>query len=155
MKPHGRLVGREIDGRFRLLSLLGYGGLGEVYEAEDLHSGRRVAVKTLLPAFQRVRGGVLRLERGAPAGGLIDHPNIVDVMAMGALDNNALYLIMELVRGVDVAALLDQGSIHPRRALVIARQTLTGLGHVHDRGLVHRDLKPENLMVTRAGQPGA
>ena len=151
----GHLVGSEITDRYRMLALLGAGGLGEVYEAEDLTTGQRVAIKTLLPSVRQHPEAVRRFEREARAGELADHPNIVAVTSMGLLDDGSLYLVMELIRGANVATLLEPGPLHPRRALVITRQTLTGLAHAHARGLVHRDLKPENLMVTRAGQPGA
>src|SRR5687768_16136698 len=118
-----RLVGR-VDGPLRFDRLLGRGGIGEVYEATDLTTGARVAVKTLLPAFRTVTEAVRRLEREAKAGGLLNHPNIVDVSAFGMLGDGTPYLVMELVHGVDLATLLQPGPLDPRRALAIAGQTL-------------------------------
>lgn len=143
----GRFAGRT-EGTLRFDRLLGSGGIGEVYEATELATGARVAVKTLLPAFRDVAEAVGRIEREAKAGGLLDHPNIVDVTAFGLLSDGTPYLVMELVRGIDLGSLLDQGPIEPRRALAIAHQTLDGLGHAHALGVMHRDLKPENLMIT-------
>jgi serine/threonine protein kinase len=151
----GHLLERVVADRYLMVALVGRGGHGEVYEAEDLTTGQRVAIKALLPSVRQVPEAVRRFEREARAGELTTHPNIVDVLAVGAFDDGSLYLVMELIRGANVATLLEAGPLHPRRALVIARQTLTGLAHAHARGLVHRDLKPENLMVTRAGRPGA
>jgi serine/threonine protein kinase len=151
----GHLVGHVIADRYRAVAVLGRGGHGEVYEAEELATGARVAIKTLLPSVRQVPEAVRRFEREARAGELTTHPNIVDVIDVGALDDGSLYLVMELVRGANLATLIEGGPLHPRRALVITRQALTGLAHAHGRGLVHRDLKPENLMVTRAGRPGA
>jgi eukaryotic-like serine/threonine-protein kinase len=151
----GHLLGAVVADRYRMVAVLGRGGHGEVYEAEDLQGGPRVAIKTLLPSVRQVPEAVRRFEREARAGELTTHPNIVDVIAVGALDDGSLYLVMELIRGANIATLLEGGPLHPRRALVITRQALTGLAHAHARGLVHRDLKPENLMITRAGRPGA
>ena len=141
-----RFVGRT-DAGLRFDRLLGSGGIGEVYEAVDLARGTHVAVKVLLPAFRQVAEAVGRLEREAKAGGLLDHPNIVDVTAFGLLGDGTPYLVMELVHGIDVATLLEQGALERRRALAIARQTLSGLAHAHALGVLHRDLKPENLMI--------
>jgi len=147
----GRRVGLVVQDRYRLVAVRGHGGVGEVYEADDLRTGRKVAVKTMLPWAQRSPEVVRRFEREARAGNALDHPNIVDVSDMGNLDDGSLFLVMELVRGVDVADLLEHGQLAPRRALAIARQTLTGLAYAHGRGFVHRDLKPANLMIVRAG----
>jgi len=149
----GRLVGTS-DGPLRFDRLLGRGGIGEVYEATELGTARRVAVKTLLPAFRNVNEAVRRMEREAKAGGLIDHPNIADVIGFGILSDGTPYLVMELIEGVDLAALLGDGALEPRRALGILRQALEGVGHAHALGILHRDLKPENIMVAR-GPDGA
>lgn len=142
----GRLVG-SIDSGLRFERLIGAGGIGEVYEATRLDANARVAVKTLLPALRNVHEAVRRIEREARAGGLLDHPNIVDILAYGLLGDGTPYLVMELVDGVDLGSVIEQGPLHPRRALAIARQTLDGLAHAHAYGVLHRDLKPENLML--------
>ena len=147
------LVG-QVLGRYRLVELLGVGGMGSVYRAEELGTGRAAAVKTLLPELVDYPEIRRRFEREGETAGFLQHPNIVEVYEMGQSDDGRLYLAMELVRGESVADLLEEGPLHPRRALVIARQTLLGLGHAHQLGLVHRDLKPDNIMVERAGQPG-
>lgn len=150
LHPVSRLIGTVAQSRYRIERLLGTGGIGEVYEAADLVRGSRVAIKTLLPAFRQVSEAVRRFEREAKAGGLLDHPNIVEVSAFGLLDDGTPYLVMELVRGIDLAAVLRDGPIALARALAIARQTLDGLGHAHAHGVLHRDLKPANLMITTA-----
>ncbi len=141
----GRLSGR-VEGPLRFGELLGSGGLGEVY-ATELTTNRRVAVKALLPAFRNVTEAVRRIEREAKAGGLLDHPNIVDITAFGLLLDGTPYLVMELIDGLDLATLLEQGPIEPRRSLSIIAQTL--LAHAHALGVLHRDLKPENIMIAR------
>lgn len=147
----GRLVG-SVDGGLRFERLIGAGGIGEVYEATHLEANARVAVKTLLPRLRDTREAVRRIEREARAGGLLDHPNVVDIQAYGLLGDGTPYLMMELVDGVDLGSVIAEGPVHPRRALAIARQTLEGLAHAHAYGVVHRDLKPENLMLTATPQ---
>jgi serine/threonine-protein kinase len=146
-EARGRLTEAVLDGRYRLGRLLGTGGIGEVYAAVDIADGRGVAVKVLLPAFRDVSLAVKRFEREAKAGGLLDHPNVVDIYAFGRLADGTHYMVMEHVDGSDVATLLERGPLAPPFAFSIARQTLAGLAHAHALGVLHRDLKPENLMV--------
>ena len=148
------LIGQVLGGRYRLRSVVGVGGMGAVYAADDVTTGRPVAIKTLLPELDNASEIRRRFEREAATSGFLQHPNIVEVYEMSAAGDGTLYLAMELVRGTSVAGLLADGAIHPRRVLVIARQTLLGLGYAHQHGLVHRDLKPENIMVARRGDPG-
>jgi len=158
-KPHGDgssgdlPSGTVVSGRYRILSLLGIGGTGAVYEAVHLPTGQAVAVKTLLPDIPKADEIVARFRREAMATNLLDHPNIVEMLDLGQQDGR-LFMAMELVRGVSLRKALDAGPLGVRRSLVIARQILEGLGHAHAQGLVHRDLKPENVMLTSAGEPG-
>ena len=147
-------VGRTVGGRYRLGILLGRGGVGAVYEAEHLQTGGTVAVKVLLPGLPDAVRVAERFRREARVGTLLDHPNIVELLDLVAEDDT-LYLVMERVRGRSVAAVLEDGTIVPRRALVIARQVLDALAHAHDRGLIHRDIKADNIMLAAAGTPEA
>jgi len=149
------LVGRMVTGCYRIQSLIGRGAMGAVYEAEHVTTGKRVAVKVLLPEVKQTREGAGRFEREARAASFLSHPHVVEVFALDTLEGGTLALVMELVRGVSVRELIDAGAIAARRALVIARQTLEGLRHAHAHGVIHRDLKPENIMVSRAGEPGS
>ncbi len=149
------LVGRMVTGCYRILSVIGRGAMGAVYEAEHVSSGKRVAVKAMLPEMKQTREGAGRFEREARAASFLSHPHIVEVFALDTLDHDTQVLVMELVRGVSVRDLIDAGPIAARRALVIARQTLQGLRHAHTHGVIHRDLKPDNIMVSRAGEPGS
>src|SRR5436853_996949 len=110
----GALAG-TVHGRFRFDARLGGGGLGEVYAATDSTTGERVAVKTVLPGA-RDGDTTRRLEREGIAGGRLDHPNIVEVLALDYLVDGTPFLVMELVAGTTVAALLRDGPLPPRRA---------------------------------------
>jgi serine/threonine-protein kinase len=151
---HALAAGSVVAGRYRLETLLGAGGVGAVYEATHLPTGRRVAVKTLLPDLPQAAEIVARFRREALATNLLDHPNIVEMLDLGH-EAGHVFMAMELVRGVSLRKALDPGALRVRRSLVIARQILEALVHAHAQGLVHRDLKPENVMLTTAGEPGS
>jgi eukaryotic-like serine/threonine-protein kinase len=147
------VIGTLLDGRYRLEEKLGQGGIGVVYRAVHVRTGRTVAVKVLLPEWAQAGGMAARFEREARAAGFLKHPNIVEVIALGRVENGGpLYLVMELVTGVSVGDALEDGVFAPPRALAIARQALHGIGFAHQHGFIHRDLKPDNLML--AGPPG-
>lgn len=148
------VIGTLLDGRYRLEEKLGQGGIGAVYRALHVRTGRTVAVKVLLPEWAQAGGMAARFEREARAAGFLKHDNIVEVIALGRVEGGPLYLVMELVSGVSVGdALADgDGAFAPARALAIARQALQGVGFAHQHGFIHRDLKPDNLMLV--GPPG-
>ena len=148
------LTGRTLSGRYRICGLLAHGGMGAIYEAEHLTTGRRYAIKALLDQAASSDEIVRRFEREAMATQRLAHPNLVQVLDVGAVEDATLYLVMELVAGPTLREVLASGPLAARRSLVIARQILEGIGHAHTVGLVHRDLKPENVMLARAGMPG-
>jgi serine/threonine-protein kinase len=150
------VVGTVLDGRFRLDAQLGQGGIGVVYRAQHVRSGRVLAIKVLLPEWAQAGDMAARFEREARAAGFLKHPNIVEVIALGCVPDGPLYLVMELVEGESVGDALADGNFAPARALAVARQALEGLGFAHQHGFIHRDLKPDNLMlVGRAAEhPG-
>lgn len=147
------ITGRVLAGRYRLHSVLGRGGVGEVYEAEQVQTGARLAVKKLLPGLADAARLAERFRREARAARLLDHPNIVEVVDLVS-EQDSLYIVMELVSGRSVASLVEHGEIAPRRALVIARQVLEALAHAHARGVIHRDVKPDHIMLVKLGEPG-
>ncbi len=149
------LAGRLVAERFRIDRCLAMGGMGAVYQGVDTRDGRAVAIKTLLPEWSENQEMRQRLEREARAGSFLCHPNIVNTIALGRVEDGPLALVMELVRGESVGQILDRGPLDARRALVLVRQTLQALAFAHAAGLVHRDLKPDNLMVVQAGRPEA
>jgi len=137
-----------IDGRYRLLRLIGIGGMGAVYEAEHVAIGRRVAVKILHTQFSKHADLVERLRREAQAASRIGHPNIVDVTDFGRTEDGSAYLAMEFLHGTDLGAILrERGSLSEARAIHIGLQTVQALAAAHREGVVHRDLKPENIFI--------
>jgi serine/threonine protein kinase len=153
--PSGLAAGTLVAGRYRVEAALGAGGMGAVYRAVDVQGGRPVAVKTVLAELAGEAAFERRLEREAAASTFVRHPNVVEVLALDRLAGGGLALVMELVDGRTLRAALGDGALAPRRALVIARQILLGLGLAHASGVVHRDLKPENVMLATAGTAGA
>jgi serine/threonine-protein kinase len=146
------VVGQTLDGRYLLDAQLGQGGMGTVYRATHVRSGRQVAIKVLLPEWAQTGPMASRFEREARAAGFLKHPNLVDVLALGRVPDGPLYLVMELCAGRPLGDLLEDGALAPARAFAIAHQALDGVGFAHQHGFIHRDLKPDNLMI--AGEPG-
>ena len=148
--PRDPLLGRILDGKYRVTGLIGAGGMGSVYRVEHVTIGKAMAVKVLHPRLGGTEGFVDRFEREGKVGGKISHPNCVAVSDFGRLDDGAFYLVMELLEGESLGDVLDrEGRLHWRRALHVARHVLRGLGHAHERGVVHRDIKPDNIFLAR------
>ncbi|MDV6032107.1 MAG: protein kinase [Phycisphaera sp. RhM] len=145
------LVGQQL-GQYRLIGLLGRGGMGAVYKAEHLRLQMIVAVKVLSDKLSHDRQAIGRFEREMKAVGRIHHPNVVKATDAGVA-NGKHYLAMEFVEGTDLGRVVAS-----RRWLSIAdacetvRQAAIGLQHAHRHGLIHRDIKPSNLMVTGDGE---
>lgn len=146
------LIGRTIARRYKILGVLGKGGMGAVYEAQHLTIGRRVALKRLHPELAVDANAVHRFQREARAAGTTGHENIVDVLDLGFAEDGAPYLVMELLEGESLAQRLRrQTKLSAERAAAIAGQVLAALEAVHARGVIHRDLKPDNVFLTRRG----
>jgi len=145
----GDLTG-SLLGRFRVLALLGKGGMGVVYLAEDEALCREVALKVLAPDTNEDPELRQRLLREARAGAALSHPNIAGVHEMGEAEG-LLYIAMERVTGESLRKQIERGPLDVGQALVIVRQVLTGLAKAHEAGIVHRDIKPENIMLTEEG----
>lgn len=142
-----RLIGSTIARRYALVRLLGDGGMGAVYKAEDNVLRRFVALKLLHPAAAANPAAVERFLREAQAAASIGHPNIIDILDFGEADGKP-YLVMEYLRGRSLAdALHTDGPMPVKQACAIATHALAGLQAAHDRGILHRDLKPANLMM--------
>ncbi|HEV3447680.1 MAG TPA: protein kinase [Gemmataceae bacterium] len=138
--------------RYRLLELLGVGGMGAVYKAEHLLMRRLVALKVVNPELVPRPATVERFQREARAAAQLVHPNIVTAFDAEQA-GDAHYLVMEHVEGLSLARLVaERGPLPVREACAYIRQAATGLQHAHERGMVHRDIKPQNLMLTPGGQ---
>jgi serine/threonine protein kinase len=146
------LEGRILDGRYRLGSLLGVGGMARVYLASDRVLERQVAVKVLSPPYAQDPVFVERFRREARSAASLSHPNIVAVFDSGS-DAGEHYLVMEYVAGQSLAELLaDQGRLAPRRAAELGVEVCAALAAAHAQGLVHRDVKPANVLVGAEGR---
>jgi serine/threonine protein kinase len=138
-------------GPYVIQSLLGQGGMGEVYRARDSRLNRDVAVKVLPPAFADDGERRARFEREAQAIATLSHPNILNIFDTGVVDKQ-LYVVMELLEGETLRDRLNRSPLPPRKSVEYAVQIARGLGAAHDKGLVHRDLKPENIFLLEDGQ---
>ncbi len=143
------LVGREVDG-YRILGVLGRGGMGIVYKAEDEALSRTVALKMIDPALARDASFVRRFRSEARALARVDSRHIVGVHAMRETDAG-LFIVMEFVDGGTVTDLLQDGPVAWQRALPVIQQMLLALEQAHNVGIIHRDIKPGNIMLTGAG----
>ena len=147
-----RMFGLVIDGKYRLDRLIGRGGMGVVYEAENLRLGRRVAVKVLLRGHEAGSAARKRFEREAKAAGTIGHPNVVQVFDVGVMPDGVPFMVMELLSGQSLAKMLSvRGALDPEKSRAIAMQVCAGLQAVHEAQVIHRDLKPDNVFLTTAG----
>jgi serine/threonine protein kinase/Flp pilus assembly protein TadD len=140
-------------GHYRIVRLLGRGGMGDVYLARDLTLERDVAIK-FLPADRGDPDDTRkRLLREAQAAAALDHPNICAIYEVGEAPDGGAFIVMQYVEGATLAATLQRGPMTVRDALVLAAQITEALAAAHKRGIVHRDLKPQNVIVTPSGRP--
>jgi eukaryotic-like serine/threonine-protein kinase len=139
--------GTIVDGRYRVLSRLGSGGMADVFCAEDQQLGRKVALKLLHRRFAEDPGFVERFRREAQAAAGLQHPNVVSVYDRGSHDDT-YYIVMEYLPGRTLKQLIrDEAPLDPVRAIDITIQILKAARFAHRRGVIHRDLKPHNVMV--------
>jgi eukaryotic-like serine/threonine-protein kinase len=144
------LLGQTIAGRYLLRKLIGHGGMGAVYEAEQLGIGKRVAVKFVDPEWAKDERIVTRFAREARAMSAIESAHIVSVLDAGS-EHGRPYLVMELLRGEDLGARLRrERKLALPDAMHVAAQVLKGLARAHAAGIVHRDLKPDNVFLARS-----
>src|SRR5579862_6154328 len=152
-------------GPYEIQSLIGAGGMGEVYRARDTRLQRDVAIKVLPSSLAHDQERLRRFEQEARAVAALNHPNLLTVFdvgtapiaeADGAGEQNTAkespYIVSELLEGATLREKLSSGALRERKALDYAVQIARGLAAAHERGIVHRDLKPENLFVTNDGR---
>jgi serine/threonine protein kinase len=143
------LVGRHI-GAYRILSLLGAGGMGEVYCARDTKLGRDVAIKIVPHIFLSDSERLVRFEREARVLATLNHPHMAAIYGLEEAEG-VRGLVLELVEGATLAERLQLGPLPIREALTVARQIAEELEAAHEKGIIHRDLKPANVKFARDG----
>jgi len=147
------LLGQTLGHRWRLTKRIGDGTTSVVYAAKDQSTQRRVAVKVLRAHLVDDPSARARFDRERDIGLTLRHPNLVEVLDHGQLDQGRPYLILELLDGVSLTAALAGGAMAPSRAFHIAAQLARALETAHAAGIVHRDIKPDNIMLTRGDIP--
>jgi serine/threonine protein kinase len=139
-------AGRPIGGKYRLLSRLGTGGMGEVWRAQNETTGAHVAIKVMGPSGDEARGARFRNE--ARLGSMLSHRSIVRIFDLVEDEDGTLALVMELLRGESVAEWLQRkGTVSTKEAVAVALPVLSALAHAHASGVVHRDLTPANVFL--------
>ena len=147
------LIGTTVAGRYHVESLLGAGGMGTVYLAEQTAMDRRVVLKFLHPEYSSRSDLKERFHREARAASKLNHPNIIVLHDFGQTDDGRLYMAMEYLEGRTLGDLIESaGALSPLRAIGITLQILTALTEAHANGVVHRDLKPDNILLVKRGE---
>jgi serine/threonine-protein kinase len=144
------LAAGDVLAHYRVVSPLGTGGMGQVYLAEDLRLGRRLALKVLTPRARREEDLLHRFEREARTVSALNHPNILTIYDVGQ-SGETHFIATEFIEGVTLRSVIAQGPLSIRRAVEIAMQVTQALSAAHGAGVVHRDLKPENVMIRADG----
>jgi len=142
------LIGRTLPGGYVILDLVGIGGMGRVYRAEQTTLGRTVAVKIIHPHLVGEENAAARFITEARAASRLNHPNSVGVIDFGKTQDGQLYLVMEFLRGRDLARIAyEEGPLPFRRIIGVMKQVLAALAEAHHLEIIHRDLKPENIIL--------
>jgi eukaryotic-like serine/threonine-protein kinase len=146
------ISGTVLDGRYRIVALLGRGGMGEVYKAEDLKLDLEVALKFLPESFAKDEAGLTRFRTEVRIARQVTHQNVCRVFDIGEFEGRH-FLTMEYIDGEDLSSLLRRiGRLPPDKALEVSRQICAGLAAAHGAGVLHRDLKPANVMIDGRGK---
>src|SRR6266566_8281342 len=144
------LVGQRIA-HYEILALLGSGGMGEVYLAQDTRLGREIALKLLPAQFTTDKDRLRRFKQEAHAASSLSHPNVCMIHEVGETEDDRHYIAMEYVDGVTLRQHITETRMQIGEALDVAVQVASGIAAAHEVGVVHRDVKPENIMLRRDG----
>ncbi|MCH2109492.1 MAG: serine/threonine protein kinase [Polyangiaceae bacterium] len=150
-------IGQLIDNKYKIIRMIGEGGMGAVYEGENQLISRRVAIKVLHASAMASGNDVVeRFEREAQAAGRIGSDHILDILDLGTLPSGDRYMVMEFLDGEALSERIEKrGHLTSEETGNLVRQALVGLGAAHDAGIIHRDLKPDNIFILeeKAGRP--
>lgn len=142
------LTGQVLDQRYHITRKLGEGGMSYVYQAQEIETGRAVAVKILIPRLSRDPSSVERLRREATIATRLNHPNVCPILRMGETSDHLIYLVMPFLEGEPLSEHETRRGPFPlAEGIPLLVQMCEGLGHAHDLQIIHRDLKPENVML--------
>ncbi len=149
-----KLRGSVLADRYRIIDIIGRGGMGTIFRGEHTKLHRPIAIKVLHPALATDKEAVQRLHREAVAAGRLRHPNIVEVIDVGVTGAGLPYIVLELLDGEDLAKVVEREVLLPwKRILAIMIQVCDALETAHRVGIIHRDIKPENIFLVQAGTP--
>ncbi|HEY6880138.1 MAG TPA: serine/threonine-protein kinase, partial [Polyangiales bacterium] len=146
--------GQVVAGKYRVRRCIGAGGMGAVYEAENLATGKRVALKWLHAHLVHDRSHSERFLREAKVLAKVRHPNVVDLYDVGR-DGSALFLVLEFLEGESLAAYLERELAPMQTMLTLLSDAMRGVAAAHRQGVLHRDLKPENVFLARENDDGS
>lgn len=151
--PPDPLIGRTLDGRYRIEAVLGEGGMGLVYRARHAVLNKPLAIKVLRPEVSRDTEVMTRFQQEAQSASGIGNQHIIDISDFGRLPDGSTYFVMEFLDGKSLTSVIEeQRPISPARVVHIAKQLCEALGAAHDQSIVHRDLKPDNIYLIKRGQ---
>lgn len=150
--PPDPLVGRTLDGRYRVEAVLGEGGMGLVYKARHAVLNKPLAIKVLKPEVSRDVEVMDRFKQEAQSASAIGNHHIIDISDFGTLPDGSTYFVMEFLDGLSLTQAIEQFRPMPAdRVIRVAKQLCDGLGAAHERSIVHRDLKPDNIYLIKRG----
>ncbi len=140
------LIGKRLYGRYKILRMIGGGGMANVYLAEDMILEREVAVKVLRMDFSMDDEFIKRFNREAQSATSLAHPNIVNVYDVGE-EENVYFIVMEYVEGLTLKQYIQQQPIPVEKTIHIMQQITSAIAHAHQHGIIHRDIKPQNILI--------